>query len=179
MKALDDAVSWAKENKIAAAVIIVLGALLLLEIGPFAYFGVSNSVLSEKAYGGYSTTQVAPGISYDYADESYGESYARSTSSVPQPWDGSDGGAYVEVKSGSMNIETKTADSDSAAIKALAESYDGYVENTQKSESDYYVNHYLTVRLPSDKFETFVEILKDRYDEKSFNLNFCFHSEGA
>jgi hypothetical protein len=173
MEALDNAVEWAKKNKIAAALILLIGLWILIKIvAPFALYTVSSSALSQKYPGGYGP-EMAPSVSYDEAYYGSGaEYYSRKDSPVSGYWGGTDGGAYVEVKSGSIGIKTESAVSDSAAIEGLAKSLEGYIENTQKSESDYYLNIYLTARLPSESFDFFVSSLRENYEVKSFNINF-------
>ena len=69
-------------------------------------------------------------------------------------------GSYVEVKEGSMSIETKNAEQDASEIRSLTESFGGYVEDERKYDNVYNTNINIRSRIPDDKFQGFVDTLK-------------------
>ncbi len=157
----DEQITWAKKNKLLSIVLAVAILFVLSVSFMFLQSGLmyaSQMVTSESLSEGY----YAPGMakSGDFDSVNY------------RHQDSADSGAYVEVKEGSMRIETKDAENDADSIKGLTADYEGYMENMRKSETDLYLNIYLRARIPSEKFDGYVEQLKSRYDEKSFNINF-------
>ena len=81
-----------------------------------------------------------------------------------------EGGGEIEVKEGSMEIESKKAEEDFAEIKSIVEDYQGYVERSQKSITNLYIKINLTLRVPSEKFLDFTEELKKKFEVKSYNI---------
>jgi len=76
----------------------------------------------------------------------------------------------VEVKEGSMNIESEKAEEDFAEIKSMVENYQGYVEKSSKSITNLYIQLNLTLRVPSEKFFDLVEKLKEEFEVESYNV---------
>ncbi|MBU4299828.1 MAG: DUF4349 domain-containing protein [Nanoarchaeota archaeon] len=161
--------AFLKANKLAA----ILGALLLIVI--FLWFlsatsgSLTKSGTSMRSDGmslGVSSSIAQESASYKNAAGGFGTNY--QSNSAPS----SSSGSYVEVKEGSMTIDTKNAESDSTAIRSLAESSGGYIEDTRKSDNDYSTNINLRARVPEAKFQSFVDSLKNRYDEKDFTVSF-------
>ncbi len=156
----DKIVTFVKENKIVSLIFaILLVAIMILALNWATGF---RSVQ-------YMSADMVGSSSYMYESDGMSKSgfnvvqRAESTSS---------GSSYVEVKEGSMTIETDNAEGDASAIRGLAEASDGYVEDLRKYENDYNLNINMRVRIPSDDFEGFVDTLKERYDDKSFSVSF-------
>lgn len=161
--------AFLKENKLAA----ILGAILLIVVALWVLSLAGNFVAksgarmqSDSMYLGASSSMAKESIAYNSAGGGFGTNY--QSNSMPTPSSGS----YVEVKEGSMIIDTKDAEVDSAAIRTLAESSGGYIEDTRKYDNDYSTNINLRARVPEAEFQTFVDALKSRYDEKEFTVSF-------
>ncbi|MCK5062974.1 MAG: DUF4349 domain-containing protein, partial [Candidatus Aenigmarchaeota archaeon] len=160
----DKIVSFVKENKIVS----LIGAIFLIAIMLVAF----NWAVGFRSVQYMSNADMigAPSHMYDmYESEGMMKSgvYMEQRADTP-----SSGSSYVEVKEGSMTIKTENAESDASAIRELAESSEGYVEDFRKYENDYNLNINMRVRIPSAGFEDFVDTLKDRYDEESFSVSF-------
>lgn len=159
--------TFLKKNKLAA----ILGILLLFAIALLVTMltsgGMTKSARSMDNAGiGAPSSMMQESLSYKSADGGFGTRY--QSNSAPAPSSGS----YVEVKEGSMTIDTKNAEGDSGAIRSLAESSGGYIEDTRKYDNDYSVNINLRARVPEENFQSFVDTLKNRYDEKEFTVSF-------
>jgi len=76
----------------------------------------------------------------------------------------------IEVKEGSMNIESKDAEDDFAEIKSIVEDYQGYIERSSKSISNLYIRINLTLKVPSEKLTDLVDRLKEKFEVKSYNI---------
>lgn len=96
--------------------------------------------------------------------------YSGVTKNVTSPA-GSDSGYEIEVKEGSMAIESKNAEEDFNKIESSVKNYQGYVERSNKSITNLYVQLNLTLRVPSESFATLVEELKKGFDVESYNIN--------
>lgn len=145
--------AFAKKNKILTGVIALIILLVVVVVFNSMQGALSSTGMENTYYG--ESEALSKGVS----SPSYDRSYSGS-------------GSYVEVTEGSMSIETKNAESDAEAIKSTTASFGGYLENTMKSENDLYVQIYLRARVPSDKFDDYFNLLKQNYDEKSFNIQF-------
>ncbi len=83
--------------------------------------------------------------------------------------DGGGGGAFVEVQEAQFDIDSADADADADQIRSQVETYNGYVEESQKRESSLYRTISLTVRVPDDQFESVIDGLQDEYDVDSYD----------
>ena len=156
----DKIVTFVKENKIVSLVLaILLVAIVLVALNWAAGF---RSVQ-------YMNADMVGSSSYMYESDAVSKSGFNVALMAESP---SSGSSYVEVKEGSMTIKTDNAEGDASAIRGLAETSEGYVENLRKYENDYNLNINMRVRLPSASFEGFVDTLKERYDDKSFSVSF-------
>ncbi len=156
----DKIVTFVKENKIVSLVLaILLVAIVLVALNWATGFRPAESM----------SVNMVGSSSYMYESDGMSKSGFNTALMAESP---SSGSSYVEVKEGSMTIETDNAEGDASAIRSLAEASEGYVENLRKYENDYNLNINMRVRLPSASFEGFVDTLKQRYDDKSFSVSF-------
>jgi len=122
----DKIVTFVKENKIVSLIFAVL--LVFIVVAVFNGLGGLRSAQ-------YMSADMIGASSYMYESDGMSKSgfnVALRAESAP-----SSGGSYVEVKEGSMTIKTDNAEDDASAIRGLAESSDGYVEDFRKYENDY------------------------------------------
>ena len=85
----------------------------------------------------------------------------------------------IEVKEGSMKIESKKAEDDFAEIKSITENYQGYIERSSKSTTNLYIQINLALMVPSEKFVDLVEELKKEFKVDSYNIrNYRISIEG-
>ncbi len=159
--------AFVKENKLA----VILGMILIVFIiaGAFSLItGLQRSIQGSTNMAMYDgvSSEMARDSALKTAVSGFGTNY--QSNAAPSPSSGS----YVEVKEGSMTIDTDDAEGDSAAIRSLAESSGGYIEDTRKYDNDYSTNINLRARVPEANFESFVDALKGRYDEKEFAVSF-------
>jgi len=85
----------------------------------------------------------------------------------------------IEVKEGSMKIESKKAEDDFAEIKSITKDYQGYIERSSKSTTNLYIQINLALRVPSEKFVDLVEELKKEFKVDSYNIrNYRISIEG-
>ncbi|MCK4550659.1 MAG: DUF4349 domain-containing protein, partial [Candidatus Aenigmarchaeota archaeon] len=160
----EDVKSFIMKNKAVAFV----GTILLVFILLFAFSLFSGSQMSgmksaNSAF--YSADMAQESASYGIKGLSYNSNTQTRT-------DESSGPSYVEVKEGSMSIETKSAEQDASEIRSLTESFGGYIEDERKYDNTYNTNINIRSRIPDDNFHGFVDTLKNTYDEKSFTLSF-------
>ena len=154
--------AFLKENKLAVLMGVILIAIILSVA--FLLIGWLPRNIQSSADMGASSSLVPESL---YKGSGLGTSY-QSNALPPAPSSGS----YVEVKEGSMTIDTKNAEGDSSAIRTLAESSGGYIEDMRKYDDDYNLNINLRARVPEAKFQDFVDALKAQYDEKDFTVSF-------
>ncbi|MBW6462280.1 MAG: DUF4349 domain-containing protein [DPANN group archaeon] len=155
-------ITFIKNNKILSFVgIIIIFAVILLVLNvliqttSIKFMSQTNSI-SDSATKGYNM-----GLSEESRFSGMVQTNAPTMS-----------GSYVEVKEGSMTIETENAETDAEDIRALAESSDGYIEDLRKYEDSYNTNINIKVRVHESSFQVFVDNLKERYDDKSFSVSF-------
>lgn len=155
-----------KENKVAVLLALVIIALIIYaapRIGSLQK-GVQSSV--DMANPADSSSMLRESAAYKTAGLGAGSDFVQNTALQTSS------GSYVEVKEGSMTINTKDAEGDSTAIRSLTEGFGGYVEDMRKYDSEYSMSIYLRARVPEEKFQSFADALKGKYDEKDFTLSF-------
>ncbi|MBK6276544.1 MAG: DUF4349 domain-containing protein [Saprospirales bacterium] len=77
------------------------------------------------------------------------------------------------MKEGNLKWETSNISKTHASIIAQAKKYDAYISNDNQSRNDYEVSTYIELRIPSDKFDDFVNTIeKDvpKFDEKNIKV---------
>jgi hypothetical protein len=79
-------------------------------------------------------------------------------------------GEEIEVKEGSMRIESEKAEEDSADIESIVRNYQGYVERSNKSITNLYIQLDLTLRVPSESFTDLVAELKEKFEVESYSI---------
>lgn len=155
---------WMKEHKLAS---VALGLVFLLGFSLFtagAFIVLNNAGLGSQN-AGYdrfdqkATTDASGALSFD----------GRSDSLPPTQPDGG-AGSYVEVQEADFQLDSKDADQDASQIRSLAESHDGYIQQSRRHDADIYRRVYLTVRVPDSEFETFTDTIKEDYDVESHNV---------
>lgn len=159
---LTDYVRKNKAVTVTAAVFLILAVVVI-------------GAIFSWVTGMQSSTQRSAAM-YESAYDSLGSQFMTKSSSwssgTPSAPSAGNSNSYVEVKEGSMTIDTKNAENDASDIRTLVESYKGYVEDMRKYDNDYNLNINLRVRVPEESFQQFVDTLKNRYDEKSFTVSF-------
>ena len=150
---------WIKTHKIAFGAIllgiIVVGLIFYGIFGTFweakrisTYQISRESLLSESP----SPLGISKGIKF-WKEEGGGE------------------GGEIEIKEGSIQIESKDAEADSAKIRTLVEeNYQGYIERSSKTSTNLYTLINLTLKVPSDKLLDLVDELKRNYKVKSYHI---------
>lgn len=148
---------WIKTHRIA-----FLGIIVGVVIIGLVFYAAINSFLASK---GAKTLR-----NFYYSPEKGLERPMPFGAKEWMPSEKVEGGGEIEVKEGSMEIESKKAEEDFAEIKSIVEDYQGYVERSQKSITNLYIKINLTLRVPSEKFLDFTEELKKKFEVKSYNI---------
>lgn len=149
--------NWIKTHKIATAgiligIIVVVSAISTLMV----------SMGAKRTTYEYAGLSPAPVISYKGSAPA---SEAERTVSEPFQVKGE-----IEVKEGSMEIESKDAETDFGKIQSITQNYDGYVERSSKSIGNLYVRINLTLRVSSEQFTDLIEKLKKDFEVKSYDV---------
>ncbi len=94
----------------------------------------------------------------------YNEAKAKRTADVPEA------GSTLEVQKARAKIETEQIEADYKAINKLTENMGGYAATENKNENDYRIRRQATLRVPSSRFDTFIEQLQATVELTSLNL---------
>ena len=157
--------NWIKTHKIAA-VGIVIGIIIVGLVVSLVMVSLSGA----RHRGGYTMQSAleSPGLLDSLEKIPKGTEYG-----APQVK------GEIEVKEGSMKIESKKAEDDFAEIKSITEGYQGYIERSSKSTTNLYIQINLTLRVPSEKFVDLVKELKKEFKVDSYNIrNYRISIEG-
>ena len=132
---------------IVLVIIIVLSYLLV--------FGSLNTA-RDKSYSGSGISTSAPsyGVGYD--------SIYREESGVTQ--------SDPEIKEGTARIKSKDAVGDAQRIRGSLTSETAYVETSNKSETNTNLRLSLTLRIPTEEFDAFIQALTQNYDVESYDI---------
>ncbi len=159
----EDIKSFLMKNKVAAFICLIIAVFILFSaLSLFPGSQMSGMKSTSNAF--YSSDMAQESASYGIKGLSYNSNTQTRTDESS--------GSYVEVKEGSMSIETKSAEQDASEIRSLTESFGGYIEDERKYDNAYNTNINIRSRIPDDNFQGFVDELKNTYDEKSFTLSF-------
>ncbi len=156
-------IDWIKTHKIATAgivILIIITALITFFVMLVSLSGArSGSRIVEPGYPG--EFSLSSPLAADFL--------MRETFDIGLKMP-SDGGPEIEVKEGSIKIDSEEAEKDFDEIKSIVENYEGYVERSRKSVTNLYVQLDLTLRVPSDNFVGLVEKLKEKFEVDSYNI---------
>lgn len=78
------------------------------------------------------------------------------------------------VKTGRLTFETDSIFRTKATITQLTKNYEGYISSENSTKNSIRINQYLTVRIPTKKFDSFLEELSkgvNEYDEKTITIS--------
>ena len=152
--------NWIKTHKAATAG-IVIGAIIIVWLASIILVSLSGARSSARD-------------AYQKALSGYPEPLAvesplglGSPSEVRMP---SEYGEEVEVKEGSIAIESGDAEKDFREIKSITGNYQGYVERSSKSITNLYIQLNLTLRVPSESFADLVDKLKEKFEVESYSV---------
>ncbi|MCK5333060.1 MAG: DUF4349 domain-containing protein [Candidatus Aenigmarchaeota archaeon] len=161
-------VSFIRENKALSLIGLVFFVVMLFVVSFIvSNIGLMNSVGVSDSMGSRSQSENL------YMESASVKSGGLNFESV---WDESSvsdsGSSYVEVKEGSMTIDTDNAEDDASEIRLSVESFGGYIEDLRKYDSSYNLNINMRARIPEASFQDFVDVLKRNYDEDDFSVSF-------
>ncbi len=74
----------------------------------------------------------------------------------------------LEIKEGSITVESENAESDLKSIEKSIEEKDGYIEVNRKRETSRLLSIYLKVRVPIESFDDFIKEIKDSFETESY-----------
>lgn len=80
------------------------------------------------------------------------------------------GGAEVEVKEANFTIKSENAEDEVRIVREISARYEGYIERSNKSETNTILRISMTVRIPTDSFEQFIDELQN-FDVKNYTIN--------
>ncbi len=161
--------NFAKKHKLIAAAGAILAIIALVVVIPIFLGGFQQS--ATPTY--YDMTAGGKGFNAEMALRGgVPDSMKASPGVMPTYTPALGAGPYVEVKESSLTIETADADGDSLQIRTLTESIDGYVEDSQKYETESRININMRARVPADRFQEFVDSLNAQYEPKDFSVSF-------
>jgi len=151
---------WIKTHKIATAgittgVVIIAWAAFMM----FVSLSGARSTGVTSSYPEFIALESPLGFDFSLREVSEG--------GLKMP---SESGEEIEVKEGSMRIESESAEEDSAEIESIAGNYQGYVERSNKSITNLYIQLDLTLRVPSENFADLVEKLKEEFEVESYSV---------
>jgi len=75
------------------------------------------------------------------------------------------------VKRASLEVKSDSAKKDESRVTDRVKAMGGFVDSVSDSDSDNYLYVTLSVRVPSEKFDSFVEYLRDSFDVKSSSID--------
>jgi hypothetical protein len=158
---------WALRIILGAAAAVVLGGFLIAAIaavfGGVSGPGVQTAEITPGAISSAPNVSVgAPSMGYSTGSSGGGVSDSKTTPSAisPLPPTPSGGGSPAQnkiIKSGTATIETDAAYAGLQQVKSIADHYGAFFENESMSKTDQNgENASIVVRVPSDKFDSFI-----------------------
>jgi len=149
--------SFTKKNIVLLLLLLVLACLA----GIFFLGGVFSYAPAYRNIGGYYES-LSTGVRGYVAE--------KAVTSAPTPQQISPSEYRLKIKEGTVGIKSKNPYEERKRIEEKAREYGGYVEHLSRAESKYEVSLSLTLRLPADSFDEFVEWLVDNFEIESCNV---------
>lgn len=149
----------AMENKAATVGVVVL-AIFVLGAGSL-FFSFLNSGLGMSSQADYQRLDRQQDLEADAG---------ASSGFVPPTGDEEVSGSYVEVQEGDVEINSKNIEQDISSIRSITGEFKGYVEESSKREGSLYTNADLTVRVPSDSFQDFIDRVNQEFEVESYDV---------
>jgi len=146
---------WMRRHKIISGIIGVFVVILVL-VFVVSMFGV---------------LRVNQGASFDTAsiDSSY-QRGGQETASYSAD-DGVDADvSRVEIREGSVQIDTEDTAADEAEIRTLTDSYDGYIEEASQSDTNTRHRANLTARVPADIFSSYLAAIRAQFEVDDYYI---------
>lgn len=163
MNVLNKFRKWLTHHKTFVGLLVFLIIVALLGIITISLTDLSGS------RSGIIPQSVSDVASYDARGtlQSTGESASHS---IRPPEDGG-GGEEVEVKEANIDVDSENARQDSETVRSTSEEYDGYIEQSNKSETNTHLRINMTTRVPSSDFESFIEDLQNKLEVEDYSVN--------
>jgi hypothetical protein len=76
----------------------------------------------------------------------------------------------LEVQEGSMRVSSEAARNDAAAFRRITSGHNGYIASADRSTTDTRRRIHMTARVPSNRFDSFTDQLKQRYEADSLTV---------
>lgn len=150
--------NWTRRHKIIATVGGVVIFILLIAVI------MSFSWTSQQLGTGFSPAGVANDMAYQ---RSAGEAVS------PTAEDGASADADipgVEITEGRLTVDSESAVDDEETVRSVTESYGGYIEEGNQSESPTRLQIRLTTRVPSADFADYLQELRDQLEVDDYNI---------
>jgi hypothetical protein len=77
------------------------------------------------------------------------------------------------IKTGNLRFETSNMEETAFALQKLIKKYHATIQNNTEEKIDYTINHYFTIRLPNQNFDSFIQELSngvDYFDTKNISI---------
>jgi hypothetical protein len=121
------------------------------------------------------TVKLAPNAKYD-KDEDYAivDSVAAAVEDESSPEKSNESIEQKIIKTGDLRFEVSNIDESYNSILALVKKYKAIVQNDSQGKNDYEINRNLTVRLPNENFDAFINELSkgvDFFDRKEISID--------
>lgn len=78
--------------------------------------------------------------------------------------------AELQIREGNFKVKSGDAQDDMETLKNAVHDFNGYVEQSRKSETNLFIRITATVRVPVNDFEEFLQIFHDRFEVESFEI---------
>lgn len=79
--------------------------------------------------------------------------------------------AEIEVKEGRARIKSEDADGDAEQLRLFVQEYNGYIEESQKTETLTLIRIGSTVRVPTENFDELLKDIQANFDVRTYNTS--------
>lgn len=167
---------WVRANKILTAILAFFSVIVLFflfALGSSIYYSYGGSFLSSD-YGGYYQESYDYGISSPLMSapisSSSGLGGFTSRSSSPALPSFTEKSTELEIREGRVSVKSKKAEDDLEKLTEITIARDGYIESSSKRDTRTSLIISAQARIPSERFEDYINIIKDEFEVESFEL---------
>lgn len=147
--------NWLRQHKIISGITGVVVVIVIVALAS----GIFSSMTASPGSG---TAFDAPVADYQRSGNAGGQPTTESASDADIPG--------VEIKKGSLSVDSENAKADEKAVRSITSEYNGYVEEGRQSKSNTRLRINLTTRVPAESFSGYVEGLRDRLEVEDYQL---------
>lgn len=153
---------WALRHKLLSVLLIIL-ALVIFGLLAIASSVSLNSVRTSKSI--LQPLSTNRGLNFNLGLSQ------RTSQSFQENYTESEAGAEIEVKEANFTVDSNDVEVEVNLVRKMSSTYQGYIERSNKRETSTALKTTVTVRIPVNNFEQFINELQQSFNIKNYTIS--------